>query len=128
MSNPDTDFVSLFEHMSDPALVIDEESWRVEACNDSFAALAVRTCSNVKGTPVSTLLHFDGKDEEGRYERATLFVNGEHPVHVSIERLGCQWDGRISQLCIVRTLNQEGRQDAEPDVITSAEMSALFDY
>ncbi|HEX8748505.1 MAG TPA: GAF domain-containing protein [Pyrinomonadaceae bacterium] len=128
MSTPDRDFVSLFEHMSDPALVIDEESWRVEACNDSFAALAVRTCSNVKGIPVSALLHFDGKDEEGRYERATLFVNGEHPVHVSIERLGCRWDGRNSQLCIVRTLSQEGRQEAEPDVITSAEMSALFDY
>ncbi|HKS29778.1 MAG TPA: GAF domain-containing protein [Pyrinomonadaceae bacterium] len=128
MSTPDKDFVSLFEHMSDPALVIDEEGWRVEACNDSFAALAVRTCSNVRGTPVSTLLHFDGKDEDGRYERATLFVNGEHPVHVSIERLGCNWDGRAALLCIVRSLNQQGRQDAEQDVVTSAEMSALFDY
>ncbi|MBD0372544.1 MAG: GAF domain-containing protein [Pyrinomonadaceae bacterium] len=129
MSTPDTDFVSLFEHMSDPALVIDEESWRVQACNDSFAALAVRTCSNVKDTPVSSLLHFDGKDEEERYERATLFVNGEHPLHVRIERLACNWDNRSALLCIVRNLDQEQKPDAlEQDVVTSAEMSALFDY
>jgi GAF domain-containing protein len=128
MSTPDTDFVQLFEHMSDPALVIDEESWSVHACNDSFAALAVRTCANVKNIPVSTLLHFDGKDEEGRYERATIFANGEHPLHVRIERLNCRWDNRSALLCIVRNLDQEGKQEVEQDVVTSAEMSALFDY
>lgn len=128
MSTPDRDFVQLFEHMSDPALVIDEESWSVQACNDSFAALAVRTCSNVQNLPVSTLLHFDGKDDEGRYECATVFVNGEHPLHVRIERLGCQWEGRSALLCIVRNLDNEGKHDSEQDVVTDAEMSALFDY
>jgi GAF domain-containing protein len=128
MSNPDRDFVALFEHMSDPALVIDEESWLVHACNDSFAALAVRTCSNIKDLPVSTLLHFDGKDDESRYERATLFVNGEHPLHVRIERLRCHWEERRALLCIVRNLDQEEKADFEQDVITSAEMGALFEY
>ena len=127
MSNPDTDFVLLFEHMSDPALVIDEESWNVQACNDSFAALAVRTCSNIAGSAVASILHFDGKEAEEKYERATVFVNGEHPVHVRIERLECRWEGRRAQLCIVRNLDQE-KTDIEQDVITSAEMGALFDY
>jgi GAF domain-containing protein len=128
MSSPDRDFVSLFEHMSDPALVIDEESWKVQACNDSFAALAVRTCSNVAGSPVAALLHFDGKDAEEKYERATLFANGEHPVHVRIERLGCNWEGKPALLCIVRNLDQEKGSDLEQDVVTDAEMGALFDY
>ncbi|HEV7842938.1 MAG TPA: GAF domain-containing protein, partial [Pyrinomonadaceae bacterium] len=128
MSNSDTDFVSLFEHMSDPALVIDEENWCVQACNDSFAALAVRTCSNVKDVPVSSLLHFDGKDDEEKYERATLFVNGEHPLHVRMERMGCHWDGRVALLCIVRNLDQDKKADIEQDVVTNAEMGALFDY
>jgi signal transduction histidine kinase len=128
MSTPDTDFVRLFEHMSDPALVIDEESWSVHACNDSFAALAVRTCSNVRDTPVSNLLHFDGKDEDGRYERATILVNGEHSLHVRIERLACNWDGHGALLCIVRNLEQGQKPDVEQEVVTDAEMSALFDY
>src|SRR5919205_4082323 len=103
--------------MSDPALVIDEESWRVHACNDSFAALAVRTCSNVAGSPVSSLLHFDGKDEaDERCERATVFVNGEHPLRVRIERLGCRWDGRPALLFIVRNLEQEEHAELEQDV------------
>ncbi|HEV7842857.1 MAG TPA: GAF domain-containing protein, partial [Pyrinomonadaceae bacterium] len=106
-----------------------EESWSVHACNDSFAALAARTCSNVAGTPVSSLLHFDGKDDENKKsERATIFVNGEQPLHVRIERLDCHWDGRSALLCIVRNLDQEKKPELEQDVITSAEMSALFDY
>ncbi|HEX8097126.1 MAG TPA: GAF domain-containing protein, partial [Pyrinomonadaceae bacterium] len=128
MDTPDTDFIRLFEHMGDPALVIDEESWRVQACNDSFAAIAVRTCSNVKGLPVSSLLHFDGKDDEGSLERATLFVNGEHPLHVRIERLDCNWEGKGALLCIVRNLEQEQKAVAEQDVVSSEEMTALFDY
>ena len=129
MNQPDTDFVSLFEHMGDPAIVIDEESWRIHACNDSFAALVVRTCTNVRETPVSSLLHFEGRDEaDEKYERATVLVNGEHPLHVRIERLHCRWEGRLATLCLVRSLDQKENAELDQEVITNAEMGALFDY
>jgi GAF domain-containing protein len=127
MNQPDTDFIKLFERMTDPAIIIDEVAGRALACNNAFALLSVRSCEVVAGSELSSLLVFEETDKEG-LERATLYANNEHPLHVRVERLGCRWKGDTAALCIVRQLDQSQEAELASEVVTSAEMSALFDY
>jgi len=133
MSASDTDFASLFRRISDPAIVLDAACARVLACNDAFAALAVRSCAQISGMDVAQLLEFEVDTGEaiGADAPATLFVNGEHPLHVRVERLACSWEEMPAVLCIARRLEVEADTTGAHDngsVVTSAEMGALFDY
>ena len=126
-----TEFAELFGQISDPAIVIDEAGERVHACNDAFATLAVQSCASVTGMDVSALLHFEA-DEEGKadgHERATVLVNGEHPLRVRVERIDCHWQDEPAVLCLFKQpeIKNHVADDAET-VVTSDEMSALFDY
>ena len=125
----------LFRRISDPAIVLDVTETRVLECNEAFAALAVRSCAQLSGTDIAGLLAFE-KDAANASENdapATLFVNGEHPLHVSVERLNCLWKEEPARLCIVRRLEVQRETGQEQGslsagVVTSAEMDALFDY
>jgi signal transduction histidine kinase/putative methionine-R-sulfoxide reductase with GAF domain len=125
-----TEFTELFGHISDPAIVIDEAGARVHACNEAFATLAVQSCAAVTGMDVAALLQFDGdgKSAEGQ-ERATVLVNGEHPLRVLVERIDCHWQDRRAVLCLFKQpeIQNHAGEDAEA-VVTSDEMGALFDY
>jgi GAF domain-containing protein len=127
-----TEFAELFEHISDPAIVRDEDGTRVHACNDAFATLAVQSCASVVGMDVSSLLQFEDGDKskaEG-YERATLLVNGEHPLRVRVERICCHWQERPATLCLFKQpdIKNHVAEESDTGVVTSDEMSALFDY
>ncbi|HEX8846570.1 MAG TPA: GAF domain-containing protein [Pyrinomonadaceae bacterium] len=124
----DQDFVELFGHISDPAIVIDEEGARVHACNEAFASLAVLSYASIAGTPVSTLLKFEPADTNGTdgQESATILVNGEHPLHVRVERINCHWQERPATLCLFKS--PEHKFQEQDTMVTSDEMSALFDY
>ncbi|MDT4954904.1 MAG: hypothetical protein QOJ02_3042 [Acidobacteriota bacterium] len=124
----DKEFAELFGHISDPAIVIDEGGARVHACNEAFAALAVRSCTSMMGMSVAELLNFEEGDagETDKHERATVFVNGEHPLHVNVERISCHWQEQPATLCLFK-LPEHASQEAD-SMVTSDEMSALFDY
>jgi GAF domain-containing protein len=126
-----TEFAELFGQINDPAIVIDEAGKRVHACNEAFAALAVQSCASVPGMDVSALLRFD-KGDEGNAEghvRATVLVNGEYPLRVRVERIECRWQEQPAVLCLFKQpeIKNHLADDAEA-VVTSDEMSALFDY
>ena len=123
-----TEFAELFGHISDPAVVVDEAGARVHACNEAFAALTLRPCHSVVGADVSSVLKFDDGGEAGR-GHATVLVNGEHPLRVGVERLECHWQERPATLYLFKQPDIAGQQADEADgVVTSDEMSALFDY
>ena len=131
MSEQKTEFAELFGNISDPAIVIDESGARIHACNNAFAALAVKSCASLSGVAVSSLLRFEEDDENDAdgYKRATVLVNGEHPLRVRVERIHCHWQEQPAILCLFKqaeTKNQAG-EDREA-MVTSDEMSALFDY
>jgi signal transduction histidine kinase len=126
-----TEFAELFGHISDPAIVIDESGTRVHACNEAFATLAVQSCAALVGMNVNALLQFEDGEErsaEGS-ESATVLVNGEHPLRVRVERIDCHWHEQPATLCLFKQLEIKGHagEDVEA-VVTSDEMSALFDY
>ncbi|HKQ51632.1 MAG TPA: GAF domain-containing protein, partial [Pyrinomonadaceae bacterium] len=123
-----TEFAELFGHISDPALVIDEAAGRVYACNEAFAALALRPCDAVAGAEVTSILKFEDGDRAGG-AHATVLVNGEHPLGVSVERLECHWQERAAALYLFKQPDIGKTQTDETDaVVTSDEMSALFAY
>ena len=126
-----TEFAELFSHISDPAIVIDEAGERVHACNDAFATLAVQSCAAMTGMDVSALVHFEDDDEGNAdaMERATVLVNGEHPLRVRVERIDCSWQEQPAVLCLFKQpeIKHHVADDTEA-VVTSDEMSALFDY
>ncbi|HKR02310.1 MAG TPA: GAF domain-containing protein [Pyrinomonadaceae bacterium] len=136
MSEQETEFAELFGHISDPAIVIDRDGACVHACNEAFATLAVQSCASVVGMEVSSLLSFeDGAaapvdSEAGEFERATVLVNGEHPLRVRVERIDCHWNGQQATLCLFKQPDGRNAGADHPDsaVVTSDEMSALFDY
>jgi hypothetical protein len=122
-----TEFAELFGHISDPALVVDEAAGRVRACNDAFAALALRSCDAVAGADLTSILKFE--DGDGSGAQATVLVNGEHPLRVSVERLDCHWQEREAALYLFKQPEAAGAQADEAEgVVTSDEMSALFSY
>lgn len=122
----ETEFAELFGHISDPAIVIDAAAERVHACNEAFSTLAVRSCASMKGMSVAELLSFEGGSEADGQELATVFVNGEHPLRVQVERISCHWQDQPATLCLFKP-PERASQDAD-SVVTSDEMSALFDY
>jgi GAF domain-containing protein len=132
MSEQETEFAELFGHISDPAIVIDEAGERVHACNDAFAALAVQSCAGVVGMEVASLVQFEeGGEGDGAdgYERAIVLVNGEHPLRVRLERIGCHWHDQRAILCLFKQPEIKNHVTDDSDaVVTSDEMSALFDY
>jgi GAF domain-containing protein len=77
---------------------------------------------------VAELLKFEVNDgsETERREHATVFVNGEHTLHVQVERLSCHWQSEPATLCLFKP-PEHASQEADA-VVTSDEMSALFDY
>ncbi len=120
-----TEFAELFGHISDPALVVDEVAGRVHACNEAFAALALRPCDAVAGADVASILKF----EDGIVAHATVLVNGEHPLRIGVERLDCHWHERAAALYLFKQPDAPRQQADEHDtVVTSDEMSALFAY
>jgi GAF domain-containing protein len=129
MSDQKTEFAELFGHISDPAIVIDEAGTRVHACNDAFATLAVQSCASMTGMDVSSLLHFEAEGSADGHERATVLVNGEHPLRVRVERIDCHWQDHPATLCLFKQpeIKSHAPDDLEA-VVTSDEMSALFDY
>lgn len=136
MQIPDTDFAALFRRISDPAIVLDAGGARVLACNEAFAALVVRSCTQLCGMDAAQFLVFD-EDTIAAVESdapATLLVNGEHALRVRIERSSCRWENNPATLCLVRRLENrngelsEQKSSGGAGVVTSAEMDALFDY
>ncbi|MDT4894928.1 MAG: hypothetical protein QOH25_5 [Acidobacteriota bacterium] len=125
-----TEFAELFGHISDPAIVIDEAGRRVHACNDAFATLAVQSCASLTGMDVSSLLHFeDGTSNADGTEQATVLVNGEYPLRVRVERIDCHWQEQPATLCLFKHLDIRNHAADDSDaMVTSDEMSALFDY
>ncbi|HYG82678.1 MAG TPA: hypothetical protein VD861_19945, partial [Pyrinomonadaceae bacterium] len=90
-----TEFAELFGHISDPAVVVDEAGGLVHACNEAFAALALRPCDSVVGAEVSSVVKFeDGGGARRGHAHATVLVNGEHPLRVGVERVECHWEER----------------------------------
>ncbi|MCA1592209.1 MAG: GAF domain-containing protein [Acidobacteria bacterium] len=119
------DFMALFEHTSDPALVVDEPAGRVLASNLAFAALAAWPSASLAGTELNSLFVLDGEGETG--ERATLCVGGgEGRVSVRLEKYPCRWDGESACLYLVResrAAGEEGPAEREAD-----RLNALLDY
>src|SRR5688500_6658565 len=74
MSAQKSEFEELFQHISDPALVLDTAGKRVYACNNAFATLAIRPCAAITSMDLADLLHFDKGDPVSidGHERATL--------------------------------------------------------
>ena len=131
MSEQGTDFQTLFEHLSEPALVVDEAGERIHACNDAFSMLAVRSCSFIAGKSLSAFLQFENGEAgtSDGLQLATLLVNGEHPLRVQVERLDCHWRDQPATLCLIRQPGEEETSaDAADEVLTSDETSALFEY
>jgi GAF domain-containing protein len=132
MSEQETEFAELFGHISDPAIVIDKDGACVHACNDAFAMLAVQSCASLVGMKVASLLQFEDDDggNSGGHERATVLVNGEHPLRVRVERIECHWQDQPATLCLFKQPDLKNHLVEETDagVVTSDEMSALFDY
>jgi GAF domain-containing protein len=124
-----TEFAELFGQISDPAIVIDEAGKRVHACNDAFAMLAVQSCAAVTGMDVASLLHFEDEGSADGTERATVLVNGEHPLRVRVERIDCHWQEQPAVLCLFKQPEIKNHAaDEHEAMVTSDEMSALFDY
>ncbi|HEY0378466.1 MAG TPA: GAF domain-containing protein [Pyrinomonadaceae bacterium] len=124
-----TEFAELFGHISDPAVVVDEAGGRVHACNEAFAALALRSRASVVGAEVSSVVKFERGGDAGAQAHATVLVNGEHPLRVGVERVECHWAERPAMLYLFKSPDAAARQAEETDaVVTSDEMSALFDY
>lgn len=124
----DTELAELFGHISDPAIVIDQAGARVQACNEAFAALLVKSCTSVVGMDVASLLNFEAGDGAGAngQDHATVLVNGEHPLRVNVERISCHWQDQPATLCLFKS---PAHATQEPDsAVTNDEMSALFDY
>ncbi|MFN2455507.1 MAG: GAF domain-containing protein [Pyrinomonadaceae bacterium] len=138
MIEHDADFAALFKRISDPAIVLSEAGERVLACNDAFAALAVRSCAQLTGMDAASLLQFEeatktraAEDATVEEEAAVVFVNGEYPLRVRVERTDCRWDEMPATLCLVRRVEgriEETKETEAGGVITSAEMAALFEY
>jgi GAF domain-containing protein len=125
------EFAELFEQISEPAIVIDETGARVHACNDAFAMLAVQSCASMVGMDVSSLLYFEDGDAGSAdgHERATVLVNGEHPLRVRVERIDCRWQEQPATLCLFKQLEiKQHLADDQEAMVTNDEMSALFDY
>jgi len=123
---PDTDFEKLFTRISDPALVTDEAGACVLACNEAFDRMLGCETASLVGSEVSTLLRFDEKNgaHAEAMHRASLWHEDEQLRTVQVENLECNWDGHRAKLLLVTPLGEE----AESESVTSAEMSALFDY
>ncbi len=130
MTEQRKEFAELFEHMSDPAIVVDETEKLVLTCNASFAALVLRSFPSLAGRDISSSLTFErnsaqdeGVDQE-KYNRATVFAGGEYPLHIEVECIACEWEGMRATLCLIKSTEQE----TDEDEVTSDEASALFDY
>ncbi len=125
---PDTDFEKLFARISDPALVTDDEGARVLACNDAFDRLLGCETADLVGTEVSALLRFEAHTGAGAetVQHAVLSDAEDSGRRVQVESLQCLWAGRVARLLMVTPLGQDAL--AEQEAVTSAEMSALFEY
>ncbi|HEV2913698.1 MAG TPA: GAF domain-containing protein [Pyrinomonadaceae bacterium] len=138
MTEERNEFRELFEGMSDPAIVVDGREEHVLACNDAFTALVMRSFPSLKGRDISSSLTFErtraGAAEEARAHdaaHATVFVNGEYPLHIAVECIGCHWEDEAATTCIVRGIDretQEARDGDDDEEMTSDETSALFEY
>jgi PAS domain-containing protein len=130
---PDNDLAKLFARISDPALVTDETGVRVLACNDAFDRMLGCQTAAVVGSEVSSLLHFEANINESvePVHSASLWHEEKQLRTVQVERLDCLWDGTDAKLLLVTpqpTESAEEEATAEQEHVTSAEMSALFDY
>ena len=121
--------------MSDPAIVIDDREEHVHACNDAFTALVMRSFPSLKWRDISSSLTFErnraesGTEDRAERGRATVFVNGEYPLHIAVECIACHWEERAATLCIVRGVDSDSRAHADDEgEVTSDEASALFEY
>lgn len=122
---PDTDFAKLFARISDPAIVTDEGGAHVLGCNDAFGKLLGCEAASYVGAEMSALLRIDDKEKENQ---AVLLNADKDFGAVKIERFTCVWDGQQARLLLVSPLVGESEAEPEKDDVTSAEMSALFDY
>ncbi|HVG32143.1 MAG TPA: GAF domain-containing protein [Pyrinomonadaceae bacterium] len=132
MTEQRKEFAELFEHISDPAIVVDEAEKRVLACNPVFTTFVLRSFPSLRGRDISSLLTFEKTvkqeacEDQERLERATVFVGGEYPLHLAVECLSCHWQEQDATLCLVKSADT-GRE-AQAEEVTSDEASALFDY
>ncbi|HYN84130.1 MAG TPA: PAS domain-containing protein, partial [Pyrinomonadaceae bacterium] len=132
MSTPDTDLRSLFELMSDGALVVDEREGRVVAANRAFGELVEREVEELAGGEVASLLAFESEGAGAVVaadagERASLFAGGGRGwIPVRVERAPVGWGGREATLYVVRRNVRLGEHDGEG--LGEEEVRALFDY
>jgi GAF domain-containing protein len=130
MSEERTEFASLFERMSDAAIVVDEAEEHVLACNPAFAALVGRWFPSLRERDITSSLTFERKiaDAADRTpdQIATVFVGGEYSLPVHIECLACRWADAAATLCLVKQVDRE--TETPGDEVTSDEASALFEY
>src|SRR5918997_53060 len=105
----DSHLRTLFEHISDPAVVVggagaSAAGGEVLAANAAFAALAGRPESELCGAAVSALLELEADgDGAGPSSFGNLFAgDGEGWVPVTVERVPCRWEGREACVLLVR--------------------------
>ncbi|HEV3470461.1 MAG TPA: GAF domain-containing sensor histidine kinase [Pyrinomonadaceae bacterium] len=115
------DFQTLFERMSDPAVVV-EGGGRVVAANLAFAVLAAQPAGALAGRELASLIAPEGDGAAGR-----LFVGeGQGSVAVRLESVACGWAGEGARLVFVRPTRGaegDGRGAPEPE-----RLRALLDY
>nr|MBA2645411.1 GAF domain-containing protein [Pyrinomonadaceae bacterium] len=138
MTEHHTEFVALFERMSDPAIVIDEAAGRVLACNEAFAALAARAPESLMGGSVDSVLEFDASSAEREERGGSLLIGGARQLRVRAAPLVCRWEGRAAMLYIARRNDvqdgaqagaQENAQEKRDlDRLARDQQRTLFDY
>ncbi|MDQ3652147.1 MAG: GAF domain-containing protein [Acidobacteriota bacterium] len=107
MAEQHTVFASLFERMSDPALVIDAGGERLLALNPAFAELIGKTPESASSLALGDVLRPEMREGgEGNGDREGIAHvpsgQGDEWMPVLVERLPCQWNDLATTLCLVR--------------------------
>ncbi|MDQ3687353.1 MAG: GAF domain-containing sensor histidine kinase [Acidobacteriota bacterium] len=134
MTEHHSEFVELFERMSDPAIVIDDTAGRVLACNKAFAALAARAPESLAGSSVDSVLEFDASSAEQEERGGSLLIGGARQLRVRVASLACRWEERAAMLYIVRRddtqkdAHEDAREKSDLDRLARDQQRTLFDY
>jgi signal transduction histidine kinase len=131
MRTPDaSDFQTLFERVSDPAVVLDEGGRRVVAANLPFAALVARPAGSLVGRELEGLLAFDGEGSEvvegGECGGRAFVGEGRGSVPVRLESFACLWGGRAARVLLVR--RARSADDAGRAALEADRLNALLEY
>jgi signal transduction histidine kinase/putative methionine-R-sulfoxide reductase with GAF domain len=103
MTEPDTGFGALYQHTSDPVLILDQERDLIVGCNPALLRLLGSTATAIKELPSSKLIAFSEtiSEPEARLLNGHITRADGNQISVGIRKSPIEWKGERAWLLIV---------------------------